>query len=61
MLKRSGPKTDPCGTPDVISFQVLKILFTLVLCFLHVMQLCINFKAFFYQSHNASNFAISDS
>ena len=37
MLNRSGPKTGPCGTPDVISFHVLKILFTLVLCFLPVM------------------------
>ena len=34
MLNKRGPRIDPWGTPDFIDDQVLKDVFTLVLCFL---------------------------
>ena len=34
MLKSSGPKIEPCGTPDVISIQLLKVEPIFTFCFL---------------------------
>ena len=34
MLNRSGPKTEPCGTPDITASHSLYELLTPVLCFL---------------------------
>ena len=33
MLKSKGPRTDPCGTPNIISSQQLYAEFILALCF----------------------------
>ena len=34
ILKRSGPRIDPCGTPYSMSLQELKVTFNFTLCFL---------------------------
>ena len=34
MLNKSGPRIEPCGTPNIISSQELYDEFILVLCFL---------------------------
>ena len=36
MLNSVGPRTDPCGTPDVTSRQELYVEFILTRCFLDV-------------------------
>ena len=34
MLKRMGPKIDPCGTPDNKTWETLYVLFIFTFCFL---------------------------
>ena len=46
ILKNSGPRTEPCGTPDTISYHFLNVEPTLTRCFLCERQIEISARLF---------------